>query len=148
MNRRVVASMLVGMLVLGTLGGVAATAVSGGSDPAPEASDAGAASATPETWLIEARAVYNTITCLTVEAGEAVEAEDDAAYAAANAEIAVLLDGMPTHPDAEVNVLYQAIAEGHRDIAADADIDGEAAIAAQAQVIALLERVHQIVPPF
>jgi len=92
--------------------------------------------------------VYDAIAPVTDQAGEAVAAGDDAAYAAANEQIAVLLDGMPSHPDGEVNALYAALAQEHRRIAASADIDGEATVAAQDRVIALLERVHEIVAPF
>jgi len=148
MNRRVVALVLVGVLVAGTLGGVAASALSGSSEPALSGVNATDASATPEAWLAEARAVYDAIAPLTDQAGEAVQRGDDAEYAAANAKIARALDEMPAHPDGQVNSLYAAVAQAHRDIAANADIEGEATIAAQDQVIAMLELVHQIVPPF
>lgn len=137
---------MAGALVLGSLGGIAATALSGGAassseDPAEQAVELAA-------WKTEARAVYDAIAPLTDQAGEAVSRDDDAGYAAANEQIARLLADMPTHPNGEVNALYAAVAEAHREIAADADIDGEATIAAQDRVIVLLERVHQIVPAF
>jgi hypothetical protein len=146
MNRRIVAGVMAGALVLGSLGGIAATAMSGG--------DASSSSADPESvadleaWLVQARGVYDAIAPLTDDAAEAVTLGDDAAYATANEQIAVLLGEMPVHPNGEVNALYAAVAQAHREIAANADIDGEATIAAQDRVIALLERVHQIVPPF
>ena len=147
MNRRIVAGVAIGALVLGSLGGLAAAGLTGGAAE-PSSVSAGESGEVPDAWVAEARAVYGAIAPLTEQAGEAVAAEDDAAYAAANGEIARLLDGMPAHPNGEVNALYAAIAQAHRDIAAAADIDGDATIAAQDRVIALLERVHQIVPPF
>ncbi len=146
MNRRIVAGVAIGALVLGSLGGLAAAGLSGGGTPSSvEAGESGEA---PDAWLLEARAVYDAIAPVTEQAGEAVTAGDDAAYAAANGQIARLLDGMPAHPNGEVNALYTAIAQAHRDIAAAADIDGDATVAAQDRVIVLLERVHQIVPSF
>ncbi len=146
MNRRIVAGVAIGALVLGSLGGLAAAGLSGGATPSNVA--AGESGEAPDAWLFEARAVYDAIAPVTEQAGQAVTAGDDAAYAAANGEIAQLLDGMPTHPNDEVNALYAAIAQAHRDIEAAADIDGDATVAAQDRAIVLLERVHQIVPPF
>lgn len=147
MNRRIVAGVAIGALVLGSLGGLAAAGLTGGAT-APSGVSSDEAGATPDGWLLEARAVYDAIAPVTEQAGEAVTAGDDAAYAAANGQIARLLDGMPAHPNGEVNALYAAIAEAHRDIEAAADIDADPTVAAQDRVIALLERVHQIVPPF
>lgn len=142
MNRRLVAIVLVAMLVLGTLGGVAA--VFGSTN----GSSGQASSGESDAWGEQARSVYNSIGPVTDRAGQAIEQDDDAAYAAANAEIAGLLDGMPLHPNNEVNAIYAAIAQAHREIAADADIDGQDTITAQDRVIVLLERAHELVPPF
>jgi hypothetical protein len=146
-NRRIVAGVMAGALVLGSLGGLAATAFSGGSAPS-SSEDPGEQAAELAAWKAEARAVYDAIAPLTDQAGEAVAQGDDAGYAAANEQMARLLADMPVHPNGEVNALYAAVADAHREIAANADIDGEATIAAQGRVIVLLERVHQIVPAF
>ena len=146
MNRRVVAGVMAAALVLGSLGGLAATALSG--SPSPSSEQPEEPTAELAAWKAEARAVYDAIAPLTDQAGEAVTRGDDAGYAAANEQIARLLDEMPAHPNGEVNALYAAVAEAHREIAAGADIDGEATLATQDRVIVLLERVHQIVPAF
>lgn len=147
MNRRIVAGVAIGALLLGSLGGLAAAGLSGGA-ATPSSVEAGESGEAPDAWLSQARAVYDEIAPVTEQAGEAVTAGDDAAYAAANGQIAQLLGAMPDHPNGEVNALYAAIAQAHRDIATAADIDADVTVAAQDRVIVLLERVHQIVPPF